>query len=82
MSGNNLWCRKCKSHHHAVERCWSEGVKVETTTQIRVEEAERCINRIQDLLEYGYKNMSVEDLRNRMLLQIDGYAKELKNRIA
>ena len=82
MSGNNLHCETCGGYHHTVERCWSEGVSVETVTQIRAEEAERCINRIQDLLEYGYKNMSVEGLRNRMLLQIDGYAKELKNRIA
>ena len=51
MSGDNMWCSKCKSHHHAVEDC--DGGEVKLDEGVRKEAKECAENLINDLVSEG-----------------------------
>lgn len=53
-----------------------------TSEQIRLEEAERVINRIQDFFEYRTHGMFASEIKTEVERMIEGYTASLVERIS
>ena len=66
MSGNNMWCHKCKSHHHPVDDC-----EIANESEIKWPEVEEACKRVGNEIE-------LQEEKGTSSTKFEGFIEDLK----